>query len=356
MNRESYLGWRIVTEADFVSMFIKTWFAYISTLRKMFPEAYNIRGDKKYLNVFKCFYQSNVNYNMNISENVLKSLNEVYKSGTNIIINQFPEYYLWDFFKSNENFRYSYKDISPDRNDGLVLGLKVYRNRGTRHSFKMTGFFRFWGTVRGNSFTENIKFEYDFSSISEVSKTILTETPTINEHDYLSSLLNLIQDGIFESFNSECEVKSQTIDRKSIKDNYLGNIERGRQLMRRVFILNAKSEDMKDSSEMSKNSNSYTVISQRPINYFMYHMVAPIRPERDLESIESFYYNNLEKRIKEESIIWFLDFVYRLRNALFHEIIDPLDEQWQLVFKNAYLILKEIVDGNIEYIIENMEV
>lgn len=41
-----YKNWKIVTEADYVSLFIKTWFAYISTLRTMFPEAYNRRGDK----------------------------------------------------------------------------------------------------------------------------------------------------------------------------------------------------------------------------------------------------------------------------------------------------------------------
>lgn len=32
-----YKNWKAVTEADFVSLFIKTWFAYISTLRTMFP-------------------------------------------------------------------------------------------------------------------------------------------------------------------------------------------------------------------------------------------------------------------------------------------------------------------------------
>ena len=49
----------------------------------------------------------------------------------------------------------------------------------------------------------------------------------------------------------------------------------------------------------------------------------------------------------KNSVLWFFDFVYRLRNALFHEIIDPLDEEWQVIFKNAYLVLKEIVDLNI---------
>ena len=59
--------------------------------------------------------------------------------------------------------------------------------------------------------------------------------------------------------------------------------------------------------------------------------------------------------MRDKSVLWFLDFVYRLRNALFHEIIDPLNSDWQLIFKNAYLVLKEIVDLNIKYIESNRE-
>ena len=39
--------------------------------------------------------------------------------------------------------------------------------------------------------------------------------------------------------------------------------------------------------------------------------------------------------------------VYRLRNALFHEIIDPLNDEWQVIFKNSYHVLKQVVDQNI---------
>lgn len=38
---------------------------------------------------------------------------------------------------------------------------------------------------------------------------------------------------------------------------------------------------------------------------------------------------------------------YRLRNALFHEIIDPLNDEWQVIFKNSYHVLKQVVDQNI---------
>lgn len=48
--------------------------------------------------------------------------------------------------------------------------------------------------------------------------------------------------------------------------------------------------------------------------------------------------------LQTNGIEWFASFVYSLRNALFHEIISPLDEDWQLIFKSAYLILKRISD------------
>ena len=54
---KTYKNWKTVTEADFVSLFIKTWFAYISTLRILFPQAYNRRGDGKYLNAYKDYYR-----------------------------------------------------------------------------------------------------------------------------------------------------------------------------------------------------------------------------------------------------------------------------------------------------------
>ena len=58
-------------------------------------------------------------------------------------------------------------------------------------------------------------------------------------------------------------------------------------------------------------------------------------------------YHELSKEQNQRAYLWFVGFVYRLRNALFHEIIDPLDSEWQLIFKNAYLVLKQIVDINI---------
>ena len=84
---KTYKNWKAVTEADFVSLFIKTWFAYISTLRIMYPEAYNRRGDKKYLNKYKDFYRTEGYRRFNVDKNVMASIEKVYQEGRNVIQN-----------------------------------------------------------------------------------------------------------------------------------------------------------------------------------------------------------------------------------------------------------------------------
>lgn len=84
---------------------------------------------------------------------------------------------------------------------------------------------------------------------------------------------------------------------------------------------------MKDSNIKKEN----ILFSQSPCNNFIYKAY----DGADIPKIDTYK--------------WFLKFVYFMRNALFHEIIDPLDAFWQEIFKHSYLVLKEILDGNINY-------
>ena len=79
----------------------------------------------------------------------------------------------------------------------------------------------------------------------------------------------------------------------------------------------------------------YAIIYQRPFNRFGQVGADEIYPK------EKERYMRL---MSMSGIDWFADFVYALRNALFHEIISPLDEEWQVIFKSAYLVLKQISD------------
>ena len=106
-----YKNWKAVTEADFVSLFIKTWFAYISTLRTMFPEAANRRGDGKYLNAYKDYYRTSGSKKLIVDDQIMASMEQVYREGRKVIMEQYPEYYLWDFYHVNEDFEYTFKDM-----------------------------------------------------------------------------------------------------------------------------------------------------------------------------------------------------------------------------------------------------
>ncbi len=53
---EKYTNWRAITESDYVTMFIKTWFAFVATLRELYPdisvfaEDGKPRGDRPFTN------------------------------------------------------------------------------------------------------------------------------------------------------------------------------------------------------------------------------------------------------------------------------------------------------------------
>lgn len=349
----AYKNWKAVTEADFVSLFIKTWFAYISTLRIMFPEAKNRRGDGKYINAYKDYYQKAGSKKLVVDESIMSSIERVYREGRKIIMTQYPEYYLWDFYRVNENFEYTFKDIPPDKSNCLILGLKLNRNRGTKWQFIVSGFVRFFGKYY-ETYNGNVQFQCNISTIFESASTYVKKHNAISEQDFFSWMIGEINYAIshsiieaFKGYYASSSFKQRLFPRTQDVE------KRAIALVWQVLVLNAKDETFKTKEEMNLARNTYEIIQQRPMNYFQYHFDVDWQPqeeERKMSSQEREWFRKLFELRKQNSILWFLDFVYRLRNALFHEIIDPLDEEWQIIFKNAYLVLKEIVDLNISHI------
>ena len=56
-KQSTYENWRAITESDFVTQYIKTWFAFVSTLREMYPDKaqpyYKATGDSPYITAYK---------------------------------------------------------------------------------------------------------------------------------------------------------------------------------------------------------------------------------------------------------------------------------------------------------------
>ncbi len=281
----------------------------------------------------------------------MNSIEKIYKNGRKIIMEQYPEYYLWDFYRINDDFEYIFKDIPPDKSNCLVIGLKIYRNRGTSRSFTVTGFVRFFGEYYKKTYNENIQYVCNISDILKDVEILVKEKPGISEQDFMSWLLDKILDAILISLDNSF---ASLIESKSFNKRIASKIQdvqtQTSSIIRYVFALNGKDETFKTSEEMDALRNTYEIIQQRPLNYFQYHMEVEWQPQGGLSSHDESWFKELFEKLRKYSVVWFLDFVYRLRNALFHEILDPLAPEWQLVFKNAYLVLKEIVDLNIDFL------
>lgn len=287
----------------------------------------------------------------------MASIEKVYQEGRNVIINNYPEYYLWDFYRINENFEFSYRQVPPDRSECFIVGLKMHRNRGTKWSFIVHGFIRLFGKYYGESYDANIQFQANISDVLKGSEQYVAEHPDINEQNYLAWLLREINIEVTYKMTEAFEVvikEKKYGKRVTAKINDL--MKQAIATVWAIFSLNAKDESSKTKEEMEQSRNTYEIIRQRPLNYFIYHMDVKLKPKRaEMTASEERWYEELQKDLEKDSVLWFLDFIYRLRNALFHEIIDPLDEEWQIIFKNAYLVLKEIVDLNIGQIQEGSE-
>lgn len=176
----------------------------------------------------------------------MASVEKVYQEGRNVIINNYPEYYLWDFYKINDDFEFSYRQVPPDRSECFIVGLKMHRNRGTKWSFIVHGFVRLFGKYYGENYNENISFQVNVSDVLKGSEQYVAEHPDINEQNYLAWLLREI--------NIEVTYKMTEAFEAVIKEKNYGKRVTAKinDLMKQaiatvwaIFSLNAKDESSK---------------------------------------------------------------------------------------------------------------
>ena len=338
----TYNNWKVITETDFVTLFIKTWFAYIGTLREMFPDDYNRQGDKKYLKSYKEYFNAEGYKKLIIDDVLFREIEMIYEEGRKIILQKYPEYYFEDFYRMNTNLKYLYKDISPDRKNGLVISIK-HKEKGI-YSYYII----FWGEIRKQKYKDKIKGKVNLQAILDSQKNDLNETTT--EFEYMIKIFNELKNKLIMDIENKFAKKISKDFMKSIENKYLDLKERIKTNFISLMNLNTKLLNEKTFEEILYTKNEYCFLEQNPINYFLYYRDASMYPNRKMESVEEQAFNNIVSQMRKDSMNWFLDFVYRLRNALFHEIIDPFDKEWQIIFKNSYLLLKELVDMNIVYL------
>lgn len=320
-NVQKYESWRAITESDYVTMFIKTWFAFVATLRELYPKD-NLKdvigkGDKVYLNPYLDDFQNKFYYYNSldvVKDNILK----VYKLGRCFTIEniKYNRFFSEDFYAVNKAYAWN------QHTDDYELSIKYSGDTEICIHVKYLDkdFY-----IDGKPLIISVKV--DISDL--ISSENLSEAQISKFIDDESAFIEFVAKGI--------------IDRASL--SFIGQITNG-------------DYNSKFSSKVLARLNSTTLTINANLVQELALMKEPNIIKEDvlfsqLPCVHFIYKVEDGQTVPEvDTYKWFLNFVYFMRNALFHEIIDPLDSFWQEIFKHSYLALKEILDGNINYFLE----
>ena len=332
-----YEQWKAITESDFVTLFIKTWFTFIAVLRELNPDVDVFtqdgmpRGDKPFLNAYKegimPFVQKNIN-----TDDFAQELFAMYPISMLKVIDVFPQYFFQTFFQINREFSYDEKMADWDKDGNLKERYQANLHIVDKHILKL--YLGISGQFRKTKYNESIKKEIDLRTIIRA---------VVEKHRYQNLAINEIQfmRDFYDAVMSEISEKLQnyidgTLPKRGFNKIVTGKIKDA--CLRLDATLRLRFENnfrYPHEVDPLTTSNSYVIIYQVPFNGF---------GRLGRENIYATNRGNYSPLIVTKAVEWFADYVYALRNALFHEIISPLDEDWQTIFKYAYLLLKQISD------------
>ena len=334
---KKYEQWKAITESDFVTLFIKTWFTFIAVLRELNPDV-NVftedgmpRGDKPFLNAYKEGIMPIVQKRIP-TESIAHELFDMYPISMRKVMDVFPQYFFQTFFQVNRTFCYREESIDKDK-DGKVKE-RYQANLHIIDGNKIKFYLGVSGQFRNTTYNESIKKEIDLRPlISATVERHRYKNLVINELQFMRDFYNAVLaevSGILRHYLEETLPKrgfNQTVNRK-IKDACM----RLNSALRLRFEYNYRYPHEVD---VLVPSDSYAIIYQIPFNGF---------GRVGSENLYTSHIGEYSSLIATKAVNWFASYVYALRNALFHEIISPLDEEWQVIFKSAYLLLKQISD------------
>lgn len=334
---KKYEQWKAITESDFVTLFIKTWFTFIAVLRELNPDVEVFtadgmpRGDKPFLNAYKESIMPIVQKRVPI-ESIAHELFKMYPISMRRVMDVFPQYFFQTFFQINRAF--CYKDETIDRDKDGQLKERYQANLHIVDKNKIRLYLGISGQFRTTTYNESIKKEIDLRPI------ICT---TVEKHRYKNLIINEIQfmHDFYDAVMGEVsEILRHYLDeilpRKGFNQTVARKIRNAcLRLNSALYLRFDYNYKYPHEVDALMSPDSYAIIYQTPFNGF---------GNVGSENIYASHIGKYSSLIATRAVDWFASYVYSLRNALFHEIISPLDEEWQTIFKSAYLLLKQISD------------
>lgn len=303
-----YNNWRTSIEGDYFSLYIKTWFAFLSTLHELYPEKINSVGDGSLIRHFS----ENIQIPLNYDEQISPAIQLMFKAAETVMLTDFAEYYFSSFYELNKIYRFKQKDI-----DGHISFLA---NR-TKLDFSPTS-----------------------TGIRKRTKDQLYFEIRSSQKQFLTHLKPIIGDKKTYTLNTFID---------------LGEIIRNKQYDDKFAIIQLAKNNLYEKVDNIFNDRGHTQNQKEKAFTFFESII-----ESSFQSWSlSFQSDDLFKKLpnrdypntessKKQTLKWFIKYSYKLRNVLFHIIIDPFDKNWQPIYKNTYIALKELVDDNIRILKE----
>ena len=326
-----YDNWKAITESDFVTLFIKTWFAFVATLRELYPEHkpyYKASGDSPFISAYKNDFGDKIHFLCKYDE-IKQNLLNTYEKGFKITSEKYPRFLIDDFYGVNPKFSYKKTDnlTSPGGYSGEIsLLIKCIENKELQIDLRYDDKKFLEKAGEKTPLIVHQKINYN-DILQELVKELEAAAELIDESEIITSFYKKFVPIVLDKLREVFDQKQQALPDKGFTQvkNVFNNI--------RAFCNRAINTDMYNLCVEPSVSTEFKLLYQTPIPNFMKT------------------YDKMSDSDNKNAYLWFIGFVYRLRNALFHEIIDPLNNEWQFVFKNAYLVLKQIVDANINSLI-----
>lgn len=342
---EKYTNWRAITESDYVTMFIKTWFAFVATLRELHSDisVFTVdgmpRGDRPFTNKFK------ENDLVNVAETIdLRNFSDIilnlYKPSREKVAQIFPQYFLTTFYRINEDFHYQETNVEylDSVDEPKKIKDRTHIDLTIANRFTLVVKIQTSGIYNKKSYNANIRLDINMKTI--IDTIDLSNKTNIDEMRY--------NQAFYKKLYEEIQNKTYLWMEENLQEKYTEAHTRFVFSKIRFCLMKiGKQIDLNLNFPYTNESvpeNEYVVLRQRPLASF-----SQLFTKNNSEAEKKYIF----QKLKEDAYFWFIDFVVSLRNALFHEIIDPLDEEWQLIYKNAYLALKELLDATTNYLIKN---
>ena len=340
---EKYTNWRAITESDYVTMFIKTWFAFVATLRSLYPDIDVFaadgkpRGDRPFTNKFKEVDLVGISQDVSVKE-FSDIIYKLYIPSREKIAKEFKQYFLTTFYRINETFNFKENNLKFKKTDRRELKERTAFDLRIKNRFTLSISFQIYGKYYSTNYSENVKAKINLQEI--INSIDLTKPIYVDELGYIKEFYKKLYDKIQERVSSWTQNNLGHKYTLKIRDIILSKVNYCLMRLSKQFENNL----LPTFRNMEKIDDEYMIIRQRPISLFS----SEISRKNKSEAETDYFY----QKMKGDLYFWFIDFVVSLRNALFHEIIDPLDEEWQLIYKNAYLALKELLDVTTKYLIK----